>query len=143
MSKVLTLLCLLAGLSSCKTDGAATEGTVTTLPAGATSAEFEAFYELFHTDSVFQVEHIVWPLDGNLQADGNGGSVDVQWQPDTWIMHKPLELGHEYIREIAESSEDLVVERVKTTEGSYIIERRFAKFGDMWMLIYYRVADVG
>ncbi len=135
---------LLVGWQACKGDAAADSGESTTLSTGTdTPSDFDSFYALFHSDSAFQMEHIAWPLDGNLQAAEEGGSVDARWQAETWVLHKPLDLGDNYVRELDVSSPDLVVERIKTTEGSYIIERRFAKFGPMWMLIYYRVADIG
>ena len=143
MSKALSIAFLTLLLAACKGDGAESTERKTDLDDTATSADFAEFYELFHTDSTFQVEHIAWPLDGNLQAAEDGGSVDVQWKPEDWVMHKPLELGTSFVREIDNSSPDLVIERIKTKEGSYIIERRFAKFGDMWTLIYYRQADMG
>lgn len=107
------------------------------------STEFASFYERFHADSSFQVEHIAWPLDGNLQQNDAGAMVDVRWQSEDWSMHKPLDLGDSYVQEVDNSQPDLVVERIKTAEGAYLIERRFAKLGDDWWLIYYRVADIG
>ncbi len=107
------------------------------------SAEFASFYTRFHEDSTFQSEHIAWPLDGNLQMGEAGDLVDVKWQAEDWRMHKPLSLGSAYVQEVDNSQPDLVIERVRTTEGAYMIERRFAKLGSDWWLIYYRVADVG
>ena len=141
--KLLAIAWLSITISSCQNGPTESAEALATLPAGTTSPDFEAFYGQCHADSAFQVEHIAWPLDGNLQSDGAGGSTDARWTQEDWILHKPLELGQEYIREIDANAPDLVVERVKTKSGSYIIERRFAKFGGEWMLIYYRVADIG
>ena len=141
--KGLTIAWLSLLLSACAQGGDTGTTTTDLLPAGVTSPDFEQFYALFHSDSTFQVEHIAWPLDGNLRPGPTGELIDEHWHPESWIMHKPLELGDQYVREIEAGSSDLVVERVKTASGSYIIERRFAKFGDQWMLIYYRQAEMG
>ena len=59
------------------------------------------------------------------------------------MLHRPLDLGDNYVREVDASQPELVIERVKTTEGQYLIERRFARLGTEWYLIYYRVAEIG
>ncbi len=135
---------LLTVLSACGgAGGSASAGAADRELVSKFSAEFANFYHLFHADSSFQVEHIAWPLDGNLQKGDAGALVDVRWQPEDWQIHKPLELGSGYVQEVDNSQPDLVIERIKTTEGAYIIERRFAKLGEDWWLIYYRVADIG
>ena len=144
MRKTLTFsaLILTFGLlmTSCQTDK---PGSASVPQMEGLSADFEAFYELFHGDSSFQMEHIAWPLSGNLRLDSNGQSTDITWTEHDWLMHKPLELGEEFVREIEASQDDLVIERVKSRAGAYIIERRFAKLGNTWYLIYYRQADMG
>ena len=100
------------------------------------------FYELFHGDSAFQVEHVAWPLDGNIRVN-DGASVRRTLDAGGWELHQPLDLGDTYLRELDLSDPEMVVERIKTTNGAYLIERRFAKLGSTWMLIYYRVADIG
>ncbi len=134
----------LLGLSACGNAGdGATDGAVDEAQLAKFSAEFASFYERFHADSAFQTEHITWPLDGNIQQNDAGELVDVHWQPEDWSVHKPLDLGSEYVQEVDNSQPDLVIERVRTTQGAYLIERRFAKLGSDWWLIYYRVADIG
>ena len=131
LSFVSLLACRESGTASAKTDNSG-------LPA-----DFEAFYELFHGDSAFQVEHVAWPLDGNIRVNDEGERFDARWTQADWELHQPLDLGDTYLRELDVSDPEMVVERIKTTNGAYLIERRFAKLGSTWMLIYYRVADIG
>ena len=120
-------------------DGTAVAKTDTpVLPAG-----FEAFYERFHADSAYQMAHVTWPLDGNVVEDAAGERRDERWTPEDWRLHRPVDLGDSYEREVTTDADDLVTERIKTREGKYVLERRFAKLGGDWYLIWYRVADFG
>ena len=104
---------------------------------------FTRFYERFHADSAYQVAHVTFPLEGNVLTNAAGERRDVGWAAEDWVLHRPLALGDRYVREVETTQPDLVTERVRTAEGQYIIERRFARLGTEWYLIYYRVADVG
>lgn len=105
-------------------------------------ADFPAFYERFHADSAYQMAHVTWPLDGNIVTTAVGERRDERWTADAWLLHRPLDLGETYVRELDASSGDAVIERIKTTEGKYLLERRFAKLGTEWYLIWYRVAEL-
>ena len=106
-------------------------------------ADFDAFYERFHADSAYQMAHVTWPLDGNIVTNAAGVSRDEQWVPADWRLHRPVDLGDSYVREVSNDEDELVTERIKTREGKYILERRFAKLGGDWYLIWYRVAELG
>ena len=113
------------------------EATKVELPAG-----FEAFYQKFHTDSVYQMAHITWPLQGSkgLQIDSVTNENHAQtWQASEWRMQKLdlIESG-EYIREMNPIGDMMVIERIRAKAVPYGIERRFAKQANQeWELIYY------
>ena len=135
-------LLMAAACGSSTTEGEAvakTDNDAPTLPAG-----FGDFYERFHADSAYQMAHVTWPLDGNVVTNAAGERRDERWEASDWRLHRPLELGDSYVRELeASEAAETVTERVKTREGQYILERRFAKLGGAWYLIWYRVAAVG
>ena len=134
LSKLNTLILLVLFLFifvSCKEQTTKKEdGIILHLPDG-----FVDFYEKFHSDSLFQLEHIVFPLSGRLKE---GGEVDY-WMSNDWIMHKEFDTGFSnYDREYAVFNE-IVIENITDSFGAFSMERRFAKVLDGWQLIYYNV----
>ena len=109
---------------------------------------FAEFYQRFHSDSVFQVEHIVFPLAGLPdQADSAmvaGGNF--YWQAENWKMQKAIDFElSEYERQLLPLNKMLVEEHIVHKNGQFGMVRRFANMGNGWNLIYYagmnRVAE--
>lgn len=105
-------------------------------------ADFAAFYDKFHTDSLFQMAHISWPLQGDKseQIDSTHyGKKEVNWEQSDWVMHKPVNYSSgDYKRQIQMLGDGLLIEYILITAGGYGIERRFARQPDgEWNLIYY------
>ena len=143
MWKAMTLALTILSAAACgggEDSGAAVAKTDDAL---GLPADFDAFYERFHADSAYQMAHVTWPLDGNIVTNAAGASRDEQWVPDDWRLHRPVDLGDSYVREVSNDEDELVTERIRTREGKYILERRFAKLGGDWYLIWYRVAELG
>lgn len=115
---------------------AAADSTETpALPAG-----FADFYQKFHSDSLFQVEHIVWPLEGlpNNADSATVTSKTFHWTPEDWRMQHQFDFQvSEYKREIVPLTESLVMERIIHQSGQFGMVRRFAIVGGDWHLIYY------
>jgi len=66
--------------------------------------DFPDFYTKFHTDSVFQMEHIVFPLEGTPAGD--------KWQRDDWVIHKPIQgRPGEYVQNF-DNFENIIVKKV-------------------------------
>lgn len=101
--------------------------------------DFKAFFERFHEDSVFQMEHITFPLEGfpsGLAAEDY--DPQFRWQPDDWVMHGPFkDEQDEYQRKFEVITPTMVIEYILAKEASFGMERRFARMGDEWYLIYY------
>jgi len=109
-------------------------------PGKAGKTDFDAFYERFHADSLYQMAHINFPLPGMPDhADSLTNVADFRWQKEDWIMHRPIDLSEKsgFKREFSVVGEDLINETVYHTSGRFAMERRFAKIGNEWYLIYY------
>ncbi len=100
--------------------------------------DFETFYLQFHKDSLYQVEHVLFPLQGlPAQADSlvklNG---NFQWEKEDWSMHKPFSSNNgEFTRDFLDMG-NIITEDIYTKEG-FGMQRRFMKSNGDWFLIYY------
>ena len=103
--------------------------------------DFLTFYEKFHRDSLYQVEHVVWPLQGDTseQIDSTHyKKAATRWQPESWRMQRLDYNPNDYIRDVQMLGDVIVIERIRAKSANYGIERRFAKQPDgEWALIYY------
>ncbi len=102
--------------------------------------DFESFYEKFHADSLYQIEHISFPLQGLPTFADSAVLADREyyWSKDLWVMHKKPELDTSgYQRELSSFGSSVIVERLINPVQSVFMERRFSKIGDQWYLIYY------
>lgn len=116
-------------LASCKSDKPTSSREVTI--DEQVPADYLNFYDRFHQDSAFQIEHIVFPLP--QMDDGT------PWLKDQWILHKAfVNLGNEYLRSFA-NFEGIINERIIHKSGLFEMNRRFAKISNEWHLIYYTV----
>lgn len=102
-------------------------------------ADFVEFYDKFHSDSVFQIEHCLFPMEGLPdQADSTLNSADFRWTADNWRTHKHIdEKESGMTRRFLKISDKMITETLLNEQQGIGMERRFAKFGDDWNLIYY------
>ena len=97
---------------------------------------FLTFYDRFHTDSAFQMNHIVFPLSGTPGSlDTISDSKHFQWKKANWKLHRPVEI-KEFKKHYAIIDSTLITEYIYHPKG-YGLERRFAKMNHDWYLIYY------
>ena len=105
------------------------------------AADFKTFYEKFLTDSTFQIERIVFPLDGIPDNADSATLVNgnFKWTKENWRVHKafdPEELG--FSIQFIPFGDDLIIEKLTHNSGAYGMIRRFAKLEDgKWYLIFY------
>jgi len=105
-------------------------------------ADFNEFYEKFHTDSLYQMAHISWPLQGQttVQADSSRQERQaIYWEKADWRMHRPVNFNSgEFQRKLQVLGDELVVEHISYAAANFGLERRFVRSsqGD-WELIYY------
>lgn len=111
--------------------------------AGASpSSDFQQFYAKFHTDSLYQIAHINWPLPGQdvVQSDSmHADLVHKDWQLAEWRMHRAVDFSAgEYEQELQLLGDVMVIERIRSAGTNYGLERRFVKRPNgEWELIYY------
>lgn len=100
--------------------------------------DFLTFYEEFHSDSLFQLAHISWPLRGEARIDSTSRG-EIQWKKEQWKIHRRVDFEKgEYKQELQMVGDVVVVERIRTSMGNFGLERRFAKQSDgSWELIFY------
>ena len=104
--------------------------------------DFEEFYDRFHSDSLYQLDHIVFPLEGLPHSTGDGDTTDVTkrffWQREGWKKHNHFNDPSGQFEHWYEVKGDRVVEHYLQIKGTKIVmHRRFAKLDDEWYLIYY------
>jgi hypothetical protein len=130
-------------IESCNTKGPATqtqqeaEPTVDTLPG-----DFLAFYDRFHEDSAYQMDHIIFPLEGLPGSIGEGDTLSTSryfWQKSEWKKHNHFtDPGQNFEQWYEILNEQIIEHWIKTKGTNMHMKRRFAKLDDGWYLIYYQ-----
>jgi len=93
-------------------------------------SDFLSFYDKFHSDSLYQLDHIIFPLQ--MQSDST------PWEKENWAIHNSFDSqGGEFTRNYFHLN-GLVIENISDSKGYYKIERRFSKSNDSYNLIYYK-----
>lgn len=126
MLKNLSIFCLFILLSSCNNNG--------TIPKDSTGKEdFQAFYEAFHKDTIFQFQRIEFPL-GGLNSEG----LPTTWTEENWKWHRPIELPADQHKIIHQGSDVFVKERI-LIQNAFLMERNFSydDKAQKWLLTYY------
>ncbi len=97
---------------------------------------FVKFYNQFHEDSLYQWDHVMFPLE-NLHES----SIDGPWTRENWIRHNTFtDMGGMFKRDF-EVLGNIVVEKIIDANGFFEMERRFAKLSSGWNLIYYHIEN--
>ena len=101
---------------------------------------FSEFYQRFHSDSTFQMDHIIFPLEG-VPDNADKETIDAgefRWQRKDWSLMHPVDYQmSEYQRQFIPLTDEMVVERILHKNGQFGMVRRFAIISDEWHLIYY------
>lgn len=96
--------------------------------------DFLNFYDQFHGDSIFQMNHIIFPLQ--MQSDST------PWLKENWTLHKPFSSQSGEFQRKYFHLNGIVIEQISDSKGYYNIERRFSKSGNSYNLIYYKSTNV-
>ena len=128
----LYFFCLLLLICSCKKNTGSISN-VHQLPK-----DFTQFYDKFHDDSLYQMEHIIFPLEGMPASEGKLTDPDFKWMKEDRQIHKPFtDPNGDYTRELFAMDSSIVIEKIRLKNNEFGMERRFAKSNDEWYLIYY------
>jgi hypothetical protein len=101
---------------------------------------FLAFYEQYSKDSLFQLEHTVFPLEGMKARHDENDMIDpdFRWTQENWVFQKEFDdLNGSFTREFYNLN-GVIVEKIADKSGNFTMERRFGKLSSGWHLIYYR-----
>ncbi len=137
---VLTLL----ALSSCKKNQKqeVKEPALSVEETQALPPDFLDFYKKFHSDSLYQMAHIQFPLQGYPTQVDNDTTVYIdenyRWQPNTWLMHRMEGFTDTaFTRKFEVPLPMAVSETIHQRNSPFKMFRRFYKRDNEWFLIYY------
>lgn len=103
--------------------------------------DFVAFYDRFHTDSQYQMDHITFPLEGLPNSTGDGDTLLTErffWQRDDWQRHNHFTDPSGQFEHWYEVLNERIIEHWVQMKGTnLVLRRRFAKLDEDWYLIYY------
>ncbi len=102
--------------------------------------DFSVFYEAFHKDSIYQINHVLFPLQG-LPAYADSITMaegTYRFEKADWTMHKEFQdADGQFKREFKILGDGFIVEQIRDKQNGIGMQRRFAKRGPEWYLIYY------
>lgn len=102
--------------------------------------DFYQFYQKFHRDTLYQLDHITFPLKG-LPAHADSATLardDYFWNADQWTYHRPVDFEtSDFVRDLRPVNEEMIVEYIRHKNGQMGMTRRFAKIAGEWYLIYF------
>ncbi len=104
--------------------------------------DFLEFYIKFHHDSVFQMNHITFPLEGAINAAGTkrDSMIPYRWRKEKWQLHHEFDsYNNIFTRRFYKFSNNMIIEKITGVNDLFKMERRFGKLHDGWNLIYYSV----
>jgi hypothetical protein len=138
------LIITVIALSSCKKNQK-TEVKEPALSAEETQTlppDFMDFYKKFHSDSLYQMTHIQFPLQGYPTQVDNDTTVYIdesyRWLADKWIMHRMESFSDTaFTRKFDVPLPMAVSETIQQRNSPFKMFRRFYKRDNEWFLIYY------
>lgn len=101
-----------------------------------TVENFDEFNIRFHTDSIFQLARINFPIEGK-SIDGFDRN---EWNSENWEMLKTPVVDKSENKEYEHSlvkSDTLVVEKYWIKDSGFLVERKFKRVKNKWFLTYY------
>ncbi len=130
---------LLFGLISCKSD-AKESNQEEEREVFVPDKTFAPFYARFHSDSVYQMAHINFPLQGMPERIDSTSLATKSffWDKDSWVIqHDFDEKETGFTKNINAVSPTMVEEKIVDETGQFGIVRRFVKIDGEWYLIYF------
>ena len=94
---------------------------------------FDAFYERFYKDSIFQLQRIEFPM-GGLSSDGK----EKIWDESNWKTQISIKKEDPDIKVILQTDEVFVKEKI-IYQNAFLAERHYNldPSGKRWLLVYY------
>ncbi|MEP7320554.1 MAG: hypothetical protein ABI761_01500 [Saprospiraceae bacterium] len=100
---------------------------------------FKSFYQVFHTDSAFQMHHIQFPLEGEPDQSDTIAYTDNYYRyADHWVMHKTFNAPDTlFERAFKLLDSTLIIEVIQHRSSPLRMERRWSLNDNGWQLVYY------
>ena len=101
---------------------------------------FLSFYEKYSKDSLFQIEHTVFPIEGVKARHDENEMIDpdFRWTQENWVFQKEFDdMNGAFTREFYNLN-GVIVEKIADKSENFTMERRFGNLSSGWHLIYYR-----
>ena len=95
------------------------------------------FYDRFHSDSAYQMEHIIFPLAG-VPAYDSLRTEDWSWEKEQWVLHRTFDDRGGTFRRNWYNVNSVIIEKISDSSDRFTMERRWVKMGGEWQLIYYK-----
>lgn len=101
--------------------------------------DFLPFLEKFSTDTLYQIDHIQWPLEKQLAlSHPEDDSESVMLTEEEWkIQHAFDDMNGTYSQQFINFN-GIITEVTIDKSGQYTMLRRFTKIDDKWKLIFYK-----
>lgn len=101
--------------------------------------EFDKFFKKFHSDSLFQLSRIIFPLAGE---NIDGWERDSLWYKEDWTLHTNLQIDTSIYKEEFIYSDSLVKQIVFIEGSGFYVERHFKLINGEWYLVYYLFQNI-
>ena len=100
---------------------------------------FVEFYNKFYSDSTYQMNHILFPLNGYAESNDSVRQMQAKtWTVDDWKIHRPFnDMNGTFERYFAVDG-NVISEFHESTNGMFIAEKRFTPIRNEYQLIYYQ-----
>lgn len=122
------LFLFLLFFSSCKEKSSSANQAILDPSVVEIPEDFPIFYNTFHIDPEFQLNHIVFPLAGKSETE--------KWTLEEWDIHQPFPDDGAFKRDY-ENFAGIITETIIDDKGMFYFIRRFSKMEGEWQLIYY------
>jgi hypothetical protein len=136
---------IMIGLLSCRPKADTQHGLDTEFKEGQNEFDllpesFKHFYSEFHKDSLFQIAHVTFPLEGlpDLTDPEYIGDEKFFWSADQWRFHNAMNSDNPKFKvSYTNMGNVLIIETVTDIKYDLTMIRRFAFSNGQWALIYY------
>jgi len=99
--------------------------------------DFLTFYHNFHQDSLYQIDHILFPLQGQ-RSDSLGQNNSYAWSDTTWKLHHPISfLGTTY-EQVFQIAPGFITDIVYSEKYNLSMIRRFVRTSNSYQLVFYK-----
>ena len=139
---IIVLLIVIFTLMQCKNNGNNNSNITKTseLQQEELPKDFVGFFTKFHSDSVFQLNHISFPLDGFIRSPESDSMIPYKWRKNKWKLHNKFDnYDNIFTRKFYIFDENTVIEKITGIDSLFQMQRRFVKMHNGWNLIHYSV----